>query len=90
MKRTFETLNEFLPPRFTNRDHSQFNMKDLQGCTAFSKFPTAFCATDVGFQDANRTSGNIQEAMPCYSKKHAAYGYENEVFFFKRNWDIHF
>ncbi|ETL78492.1 hypothetical protein L917_20711 [Phytophthora nicotianae] len=36
----------------------------------FNNFPCALYATDVTFQQSNRPSGSMAEAMPFYSAKH--------------------
>ncbi|GMF65977.1 unnamed protein product [Phytophthora lilii] len=45
----------------------------------FTHYPCALYATDVTFQQSNRPSGSIAEAMPWYSAKHKLYGYKVEV-----------
>lgn len=72
-------LHPLLRDMFLDNVRAEHSMEELRACDAFQKFPSVLCATDVVFQDANRPPGNIQEAMPYYSKKHGAYGYKTEI-----------
>ncbi|KAG3090114.1 hypothetical protein PI124_g8513 [Phytophthora idaei] len=45
----------------------------------FQNFPCALYATDVTFQQSNRPSGPMVEAMPFYRAKHKLYGFIVEV-----------
>ncbi|KAG4038818.1 hypothetical protein PC123_g25623 [Phytophthora cactorum] len=45
----------------------------------FQNFPCALYTTDVTFQQSNRPSGSMAEAMPFYSAKHKLYGFKVEV-----------
>ena len=65
--------------KYVERVRADFDTEELRKLQAFKDFPSVLCATDVVFQDANRPRGNLQEAMPYCSKKHAAYGYKTEV-----------
>ncbi|KAG6957082.1 hypothetical protein JG688_00011131 [Phytophthora aleatoria] len=46
---------------------------------SFRYFPRALYTTDVTFQQANRPSGSMAEAMPFFSAKHKLYSYKVEV-----------
>ena len=72
-------MNPIMKKNYIDLVRQDFEMEDLRKLHAFKDFPSVLCATDVVFQDANRPRGNLQEAMPYYSKKNAAYGYKTEV-----------
>ena len=65
---------------FVTRVSKQSTMSALcEQETMFQSFPFALNEIDITFQEANRTSGNMQEGKVYFSGKHKLYGYKVEV-----------
>lgn len=75
-----KAISPILYKQFVEEAEQRFTYKRLfDRNRLFANHPSARYATDVCFQQSNRPSGNMQEALPWYSGKHKLYGYKFEA-----------